>query len=201
MEEEANRTLWNPIINAGNERRDKRKRDAGRARHRKNCRLLMQHMDNYGERRWAAKTQAALDVWLGWRTALLQLDDSGRYLSSRVNIGGRPLLTEKSAERPTGHKDFVVGGRQSPVYFFFATDVFSAYLSVSQGLRSYVDSNWMLKKLVLMAFLMEVVENSPLSVFMGHRRVQLGGSEWPGSYPVRCLIFENEDLPEVIAFA
>lgn len=31
LKKEPNQTLWNPIINAGDERRDKRKHDAGRA--------------------------------------------------------------------------------------------------------------------------------------------------------------------------
>lgn len=58
-----------------------------------------------------------LSAWLGWLAALLQLDDSGKYLRSLLNTCGRPLLTGKGVEAQTEHKDCVVKGGQSPGSF------------------------------------------------------------------------------------
>lgn len=46
--EEKNWTLWKPVINAGIERRDKKERDAGRARNTVRRKLLMEHLENNG---------------------------------------------------------------------------------------------------------------------------------------------------------
>lgn len=59
----------------------------------------------------------AMDVWLGSITALLQLDDSKRYLCSIPNTKGRLLLGGKGAEAQTGPGDFVLRSRQSLRYF------------------------------------------------------------------------------------
>lgn len=63
--EEANRTLWNPIINAGDEMCDERERDTERARYKSRRRLLTEDLENHGDRVWAKGSPAAIDVWLG----------------------------------------------------------------------------------------------------------------------------------------
>lgn len=64
LKEEAKRALSNHVINSSDERRDERERSAGRARYTSRRRLLMEHLENDGDRVWAARTRAALSVWL-----------------------------------------------------------------------------------------------------------------------------------------
>lgn len=56
LKEKAARTVWNPIINVGVERREKREQDAGRLQYTLRRKVLMEHPKNDGDRVWAAKT-------------------------------------------------------------------------------------------------------------------------------------------------
>lgn len=78
MKEEPSRTFWNQVTTVGDERRDKRERDDRRAQYKSRRKLLMAHLESQDDRVWAARTQATTGVWLGWHTALLQLDDNER---------------------------------------------------------------------------------------------------------------------------
>lgn len=49
LKKETNRTLWNLIINAGENRRDRKKQDAERARYTSRCRLLTELLENDGD--------------------------------------------------------------------------------------------------------------------------------------------------------
>lgn len=49
LEDEANQTPENHIINVDDERRDKTERDAGGARYTSKSRLLKEHLESYGE--------------------------------------------------------------------------------------------------------------------------------------------------------
>lgn len=89
----ANRTLWFLIIGAVDKMRDKMERDAGRAWFASRRKPLMKQFEDNGVRVWAARTRAALEVWLGWLAAHLQSDDSEKYSCSLSNTGGRPVLS------------------------------------------------------------------------------------------------------------
>lgn len=108
----ANQTLWSLTINAGDEGRDSKERDTGRAWYESGRKLLMEHLKNDGGQMWAARTPGAIDLWLVWAAALLQPDCCRSYLCS--NTGKRLPLTGRGAEAQTGLKDFVVRGTQSP---------------------------------------------------------------------------------------
>lgn len=62
---ETNRRLWNPIINAGDARRDGKEQDAMRARSPSRSKPFMELMKNDGGQGWATRTRAAMDVLLG----------------------------------------------------------------------------------------------------------------------------------------
>lgn len=53
---EASRTLWNPITNAGDKRRDRMKREAEKVWYKLRCKLLVKHLENDGGRVYAANT-------------------------------------------------------------------------------------------------------------------------------------------------
>lgn len=78
-------------------------------------------------------------MWSGWLTALLQLNDSGRYSSSLPNTGERLLLTKSGEEAQTDYDDFVARGGQSPEPFSVSTGDVSTYLFVTPGSRIYID--------------------------------------------------------------
>lgn len=65
------------IINEGDERRDRRERDAEKAQYTSRRSLHMERLEKDGDREWAATTRAAMEVWLGWIAALSQDDDNG----------------------------------------------------------------------------------------------------------------------------
>lgn len=71
MREDESRALWNLSINAGDERPDKEDLDAGRVVYKSSRKLLVEHLENHVGGVLAAKTRAAIDLWLGWIAALL----------------------------------------------------------------------------------------------------------------------------------
>lgn len=56
LTEEADRTIRNPIINAGDEGRDKREREAGKARYTSRRKLLKELLESEGDRVWVVRT-------------------------------------------------------------------------------------------------------------------------------------------------
>lgn len=79
--------------------------------------LLMGTLADDDVRKWAARARAAMDVWLDWLAALLQLDGGVRYSRSLPISGRRRLLIGMGAETQAGHNKFVVKSGQSQRYF------------------------------------------------------------------------------------
>lgn len=146
LEKKASRTLQVPIINADNKRSDKGEQDPERARYKSMRRLLGECLKNSIDGVCAANVRLAMDGWLRKLIALLQLDDSGRYLCSLLNAGRRLLVTENRAEAEVQHNALVVKGGQSPGLLSIATSDVSAYPNVTPGSHIYINYHRSAKK-------------------------------------------------------
>lgn len=98
----------------------------------------MERLENDRGQVEAENIQTAVDVWLGWPTALLQLDYSGRYLCSLHNTGERLLLTGKGPETQTRRSELVASGEKLHDYFLIVGGDVSAHLYVTPGSNSYI---------------------------------------------------------------
>lgn len=116
-----NPALWNPTINVGDEQRDSIDRNARRARCALKRELVMEYLKSGGSGVWAARTWAAMEVWVGWLAAALNLNDNGLLPCSHSRPSKILLLTGRSVAAQTGHSDIFVRDGESPRHFFFAT--------------------------------------------------------------------------------
>lgn len=82
--------------------------------------IQVDFMEEDGDRVWAGKMRTALDVWLGWLPAVLNLDARYEKPSLLPQSGGRYLFTEKACPRHCRHNSFEVRHWGSPGYFVIA---------------------------------------------------------------------------------
>lgn len=82
-------------------------RNTGMAPYTSRPKLLMEHLENNGERVCSARARAAKNVWLVWRGALVQVDESRRYSRSFLNTAGGLPSSEEGAKAYTKHNDCV----------------------------------------------------------------------------------------------
>lgn len=85
--------MWNPLIDTRDWQREKSDQDDGSARFASTRELMMPNLKISESRLWAARTRAAMGVWLGWLAAVRSLQDSGVWTSSPPKTGKRLLLT------------------------------------------------------------------------------------------------------------
>lgn len=125
------------------------------------------------------------------RTALLKLTEGCCYQSEvqQPHEAGR-----SGAER---HSGLVVSDGESRGYISIATGEVSGRLCVTPGSHSCVHYGAARMKLLREIYLMEAVETTPRSVFVGHRYVQPAGGKWCDEHFIgfhSCLTLESQDL-------
>lgn len=116
-----------------------------------------------------ARAPAARDVWLSWVTTLLQMIYSERYSCSHKSTDRRLFLPGKGTETQAGHNSSEVRRGQSPGYFYVDTSGVSAKIFRASGSPIYMDHHYERKKPARTAVVMEKVEISMSSVFVGDR--------------------------------
>lgn len=98
LEDKASRSLWNPVVNVGDEKQDINEQDAVRRHSALMRELIMEYLESDGEWMWAARSRVATDVWLEWIADVLNLDDSGKSPCSFPDTGRRMLLTGRAVQ-------------------------------------------------------------------------------------------------------
>lgn len=91
---------------------------------------------------WAAKSRAAMNMWLGWLTTLQQLADSGEFLCGLPSLGKRLLLAGKGAKGQMAHSSTVAMSGKSSGYFLIAISSVSAVISITLGPLLYIDHHY-----------------------------------------------------------
>lgn len=129
---------WSPIINTGNAEVDKNNDNIGNARFTTTNEFLTRHLESTPELLWTSVRRAALDLWIGWLLALMDLDHNGEWPSFFPCSGGRFLNTANGCLDQTGHNDFPVTPGTSPGFFVIVTARESARLWTCQSSHKYV---------------------------------------------------------------
>lgn len=142
-----------------------------------------------------------MNVCLGWRAAVSTLDRTGVFPCNLPESSGRLLLTERSAEKQTKHKDFSVTDGELLGCFFVASGKVCSHLYVT--LKSLLDADYSeaRKKLLGETIRTEEVETTPRRIFIGHSYVQHAGREWRDKNCIQNynqLNSKNYDLPDPI---
>lgn len=166
--------------------------------------LLMDHLKSNGESLWAARTRAAMDVWLGWLAVVLNLDKKENFTCSFSITYGRLLLTRRWLQTQTEPKDLVAKSGESPGFFIIVTGDTGAHCYVTPWSYLCIHYHKSRNELFQQAFVMEEVHVPPWYVFIGHRYVQHAEGEWSNRHCVRYhtyLVLQNRNLPYSIAFA
>lgn len=125
---EAHRTLWNHVVNAGDESPDRREEDAGRVWYTSVGKLVKKRLENDVERVWATEPPVATNARLASPTAQLEPAVNGRYSRSLFSTGGKLLRTGKDAKMQTGQNEFSVWGGDPPGSAFLVSGEVGACL-------------------------------------------------------------------------
>lgn len=211
LKDEANRILWNPIVNTGYTRRDKGDRDEGKTRYMGTERLLTTHLERNSNGIKYAQYRAALEVLLGWLGGLLGLDLDFEELSSIAK--SRPLITGIGCAPQCGHKDFTVVQGKSPGFFYIVTGSEGGRMQVCPGSHKFVFYHSSRLRQLANILQMEEITLPPYSVFAGHGYLQHGGAGWRGElddsgnvkygHELRFhtyVVPHDHYLPDIIAF-
>lgn len=100
--------MCNQFVNHGKESLDKENRGAGRARYSSVNELLLEYVESDGGPVWSVKRRAKQDVWLGWMSAILNLDSVKKDEVLISNSRGRFWSTGRDSLQLCGHNDFDV---------------------------------------------------------------------------------------------
>lgn len=187
--ENEERLLWNPIVNIGNGTRDRNNNDCGRSRFSSTEKLLEDKLGNSDENNWFAPRRSALDVWIGWLLALLNLDSDGERGAQVPRTGGRFLLTGEGCPDQTGHNDFPTEKRNNPGYFCITTSQEQTSLFVCPSSHQYV---WYDEEdRISLARMLKMTEITipARSIFIGHGLLQHAGCGWLGFQALRYHMY------------
>ena len=204
MKSNENWGLWAPIINSGFKETDEKANEEGRGRYTSTTRLLMDYCERRERNVKYSERRAAMDVWIGWVVALLNLDHDVYFKSWLPGTGGRLLLTGKDADDQCGHNDFVVRDGESPGYFVIANGPHTTSLLVAPSSHKYVKYEKSRLHMLSRTLEMEEIDIPPFSLFIGHGYLQHAGAGWRGNHSIRYhtyVVPENHLLPDAIAFA
>lgn len=195
---------WAPIVNKGVSGEDDRANAGGHSRFTSLPTLLFDITEHGEGTVKFAERRAALDVWIGIVSSLLDMDRRGKDRSWLPKTGGRFLLSGKGVTDQCGHNDFPVRESGSPGYFFLVTGPAKASLHVCPGSHLYVRYHKSRRELLRKSLQMEEVAIPPFSMFIGHGQVQHAGVGWRGSPSLRYHTYispEGSVLPDAISFS
>lgn len=131
-------SLRSPITNVEDKQRHRSRQNGGGGLYASRQDLLMKYLESNVSQVWAAGTRAAMEVWLGWLAAVLNLDRNFVVPCSLPEIGGRLLLMLCGTEVQTAYDDFVFRIRESPGYFSTVIGERGAQPYVTLKLHVYV---------------------------------------------------------------
>lgn len=201
LQDENERTEWNPIINSDSDRKDRQQRDRGIARYISTNHLLTKTLENK-DNSYIAERRAYLDVWLGIILGQLNTDQNGKYKVYFPRTGGRWLITGLDCDVQVGHNDYAyIPGSEFPGYFIIVSGPERITLWVCDGSHLFVDYEQADKHTLGDTLKMHRIEIPATSVFIGHGLLHHAGDGYTGSHCIRYHVYvtpEDQELPDQV---
>lgn len=192
--------LWTSIANRAIAHVDERARLQGKGRFQSTRYSMMEELET-GANKWMSVRRAVQDVWIGWLSTLMGLDDGTLGLVF-PSTGGRFLLNTEGVKEQVCHNDFVVSKEGLPGYFMITTEEETGLL-VCEGSQRFVFYPKEDQAKLVKALFLEPIMIPPRSIFVGHGYLQHAGERYTGSACCRYHLYcrpVDQPIPNQIIF-